>query len=208
VLTVRVEELPKASTRSGPSTGHFDPLSNPPENFELAPQDFDIDAELIPTDLDQSTGFVLMPKDQEAAQRALKKAREIQRNQKTNRLSLLDMETEQSKNAPSIASPAAVGYGPALTMPTLMGMMPDMPNLDQSGDGQKLDTSLISAPGFSPDGRHSGNVRESVALDTSHFDSGQMPTSIANIFQGAEEGRGSVQPQKVKGCMFFFINIV
>lgn len=134
----------------------------------------------------------------------MKKAREIQRNQKTNRLSLLDMETEQSKNAPSIASPAAVGYGPALTMPTLMGMMPDMPNLDQSGDGQKLDTSLISAPGFSPDGRHSGNVRQSVALDTSHFDSGQMPTSIANIFQGAEEGRGSVQPQKVKGCMFFF----
>ena len=134
----------------------------------------------------------------------MKKAREIQRNQKTNRLSLLDMETEQSKNAPSIASPAAVGYGPALTMPTLMGMMPDMPNFDQSGDGQKLDTSLISAPGFSPDGRHSGNVRESVALDTSHFDSGQMPTSIANIFQGAEEGRGSVQPQKVKGCMFVF----
>jgi len=112
------------------------------------------------------------------------------------------METEQSKNAPSIASPAAVGYGPALTMPTLMGMMPDMPNLDQSGDGQKLDTSLISAPGFSPDGRHSGNARESVALDTSHFVSGQMPTSIANIFQGAEEGRGSVQPQRVKGCMF------
>jgi len=58
-------QLPKAGTRSGPSTGHFDPLSNPPENFELAPQDFDIDAELIPTDLDQSTGFVLMPKDQE-----------------------------------------------------------------------------------------------------------------------------------------------
>lgn len=52
---------------SGPNTGHFDPLANPPEDFELAPKDFDIDAELIPTDLDQSTGFVLMPRDQEGA---------------------------------------------------------------------------------------------------------------------------------------------
>ena len=39
------------------------------------------------------------------------------------RLSLLDMEIEQDKVAAQIASPAAWGYGPALAMPTLMGMM-------------------------------------------------------------------------------------
>ena len=58
-------QLTRFGGSSGSNTGHFDPLANPPEDFELAPKDFDIDAELIPTDLDQSTGFVLMPKDQE-----------------------------------------------------------------------------------------------------------------------------------------------
>ena len=138
-----------------------------------------------------------------AAERNSRKAREIERNQKTNRLSLLDMETEQSKNAPSIASPAAFGYGPALTMPTLMGMMPDMPPLDQSGEGPNLDSSLISAPSFSPERAQPGNVRDSVALDMSNFGSGQMPTSIANIFQGGEQEieRGEVMPQQRKQGM-------
>ena len=138
-----------------------------------------------------------------AAERSSRKAREIERNQKTNRLSLLDMEMEQSKNAPSIASPAAFGYGPALTMPTLMGMMPDMPPLDQSGEGPNLDGSLISAPSFSPERTQPGNVRDSVALDMSNFGSGQMPTSIANIFQGGEQeiDRGEVIPQQRKQGM-------
>ena len=138
-----------------------------------------------------------------AAERSSRKAREIERNQKTNRLSLLDMEMEQSKNAPSIASPAAFGYGPALTMPTLMGMMPDMPPLDQSGEGPNLDGSLISAPSFSPERTQPGNVRDSVALDMSNFGSGQMPTSIANIFQGGEQeiDRGEVMPQQRKQGM-------
>ena len=138
-----------------------------------------------------------------AAERNSRKAREIERNQKTNRLSLLDMEMEQSKNAPSIASPAAFGYGPALTMPTLMGMMPDMPPLDQSGEGPNLDSSLISAPSFSPERTQPGNVRDSVALDMSNFGSGQMPTSIANIFQGSEQeiDRGEVMPQQRKQGM-------
>ncbi len=52
-------------TTSGGIRGRYDPLANPPEDFELKPQDFDIDAELIPSDLDQSTGFVLKAKDEE-----------------------------------------------------------------------------------------------------------------------------------------------
>ena len=42
-----------------------DPLSNPPDNFELTPHDFDIDAELIPSDSAHTAhGFVLKRKDE------------------------------------------------------------------------------------------------------------------------------------------------
>ena len=46
------------------------------------------------------------------------------------------METEQDTYAPTIASPAAYGFGPSVAMPTLLGMMPDMPNFDESIDGE------------------------------------------------------------------------
>ena len=115
----------------------------------------------------------------------MKKARaaEVQRNEK-NRLSLLDMETEQSRNAPIMASPAAFGYGPALAMPTLMGMMPQFDG-GEGGPGE-LDVSLISAPSFSQGGR---------TLDLSGY-SGEVPPSIANIFQNVsvEEG-GHAKPR-------------
>lgn len=130
-----------------------------------------------------------------AAQRAIKKAKEIQRSQLTNRFSLLDMETEQSRNAPIIASPAAVGYGPAVAMPTLTSMMPAMPSLEGVGEDE-TDTSLISTPKFSPMGKSPGASfnRDSTALDMSSFSStnGVMPASIANIFQ--QEGEDTTTP--------------
>ena len=43
--------------------GGYDPLSNPPEDFEMNPHEIDLDAELITTDLDTSYGFVLRPKE-------------------------------------------------------------------------------------------------------------------------------------------------
>ena len=39
------------------------PFANPPADFELKPHDFDIDAELIPADPNQSTGFMLRAKE-------------------------------------------------------------------------------------------------------------------------------------------------
>ena len=105
-----------------------------------------------------------------------------------------------------LASPAAVGYGPTMAMPTLMGMMPEMPRME---DGGKPDTSLISAPSFSPDGKlpqfhlHGASVegtpRQSVALDMSNF-SGDVPASIANIFQSPgnkEQSQELMQPPPV-----------
>lgn len=42
----------------------YDSLSNPPEDFEMNPQDIDMDAELIPTDMNASSyGFVLRSRD-------------------------------------------------------------------------------------------------------------------------------------------------
>ena len=52
------------------------------------------------------------------------------------RLSLTDMDTDRVINAPSIASPAAFGFGPSVAMPTLLGMMPDMPNMEEGADGE------------------------------------------------------------------------
>ncbi len=41
-------------------SAHHDPLINPPEDFELSPHDFDIDAEMLHGDLNASSmGFVL-----------------------------------------------------------------------------------------------------------------------------------------------------
>lgn len=85
------------------------------------------------------------------------------------------MEANQDKDAPIMASPAAIGYGPTLAMPTLMGMMPEMPSFTE-GDSSHLDASLSSDLMPEPN---------------------RVPPSIANIFQnaGAEEGRAGVVPQ-------------
>ena len=69
--------------------------------------------------------------------------------QNSRRLSLLDMQMQRSTNAPVIASPAAFGHGPTVAMPTLMGMMPEMPSLDDSneyGDNSLLSVSIGLSP--------------------------------------------------------------
>ena len=45
------------------------------------------------------------------------------------------MDTDQVTNAPTIASPAAYGFGPSVAMPTILGMMPDMPDDEEGADG-------------------------------------------------------------------------
>ena len=67
----------------------------------------------------------------------------------SNRFSLLGMdvpEYDQSGQAPTIAAPAAFGYGPTVAMPTLMGMMPDIKDFEEDTDGgNELDESSTSA---------------------------------------------------------------
>ena len=65
----------------------------------------------------------------------------------SNRLSLLGMEVpnyDHSAHAPMIAAPAAVGYGPTVAMPTLMGMMPEMKDFEEETDDDGLDQSNAS----------------------------------------------------------------
>lgn len=55
------------------------------------------------------------------------------------RLSLTDMDTDRITNAPTIASPAAYGFGPSVAMPTILGMMPDIPGAEEGADGEGED---------------------------------------------------------------------
>ncbi len=86
-----------------------------------------------------------------------------------------------------MASPAAIGYGPTLAMPTLFGMMPEMPSFSE-GESSQLDTSFTSALGLSPEGE----------ADRSSAAGGEMPLSIANLFPDTgpdEQGRPVRMPQ-------------
>ena len=76
-------------------------------------------------------------------------------------------ETDQSAHAPMIAAPAAVGYGPTVAMPTLVGMMPEMKDFEEDetdGNEDGLDLSSagggvrlrVKSPGVSP--RHSEEI--------------------------------------------------
>lgn len=62
----------------------------------------------------------------------------MERNKNLARLSLLDMEIEQDKGGAHIASAVAWGYGPALAMPTLMGMMGEQEEADAGLDGGQV----------------------------------------------------------------------
>ena len=72
-----------------------------------------------------------------AAERA-KRAEEVARNKNTARLSLLDMEIQQDKGGAHMASSVAWGYGPAIAMPTLVGMMGGTEESDMGPDGQQV----------------------------------------------------------------------
>ncbi len=55
------------------------------------------------------------------------------------------MDTERDVQAPTIASPAAFGFGPSLAMPTLLRMMTDIGNLDEEED-DSVDGEIESTP--------------------------------------------------------------
>ncbi|CAI8031578.1 Harmonin [Geodia barretti] len=164
MLTVRVEE----SFHRGQLHHQF---ANPPADFELKPNDFDVDAELLLSgggdSLNQSgTGFVLRARENPHAAERAKRAEEVARNKNTARLSLLDMEIQQDKGGAHMASSVAWGYGPAIAMPTLVGMMGGTEESDMGPDGQQ--ESNLLWPANDPDNRRST----------------VMPPSLSNVFQG------------------------
>ncbi|XP_064400082.1 harmonin-like isoform X2 [Halichondria panicea] len=171
MLTIRNKD----PTRSA----HHDPLAEPPEDFELSPHDFDVDAEMLQADLNASTmGFVLKQRA-EGAPQLLRGNNQLQgqlAGHQPNRLSILGMEAGQSTVAPMISSPAAEGWGPTTAMPTLMGMMPGMPSLDESDFDQRL---------LAMSGNREFDPRESISFPDMSYLSNEaavIPPSFANVF--------------------------
>lgn len=96
---------------------------------EFGPNDFDIDVETLSPkgrrkQYSEETGFVLQSRQPPSQQKGPSPARKISN---TTRFSIIDSEVEQSRDPPTMAFPAAFGYGPALAMPTILGMAQRMP---------------------------------------------------------------------------------
>lgn len=94
---------------------------------------------------------------------------------------------------PGMASPAADGYGFALSLPTLMSMFPAGGHTDPDGEeGDASFSGLLTSPERPGDevvGRE-GSPRSSMAMDMSHF-GGEMPPTLANLFSKTGEGNQS-----------------
>jgi len=186
MLTVKVKDDRQRSGAGGLGGGHYDPLAHPPDNFELLPHDFDIDAEITSdVQLDYHSAFTLKPREGEQPREA---KQSTTADKSANRLSVLDMEAAPSKGAPMIASPAALGYGPTLALPTLTQMVKT--TTTNSGDGddtvkehdestgsvQDQDMSLLNVSGRILDA--SITARHSVDFTAM----GDVPTSLAHLF--------------------------
>ena len=196
MLTVKVKDDRKRSGASGlGGGGHYDPLAHPPDNFELLPHDFDIDAEITPdVQLDYHSAFMLKPREGEQPRVAKQSTPE---NKTTNRFLVLDMDAEPSKGAPMIASPAALGYGPTLALPTLSQMAKAFPTNssdatkehdESTGSIQDQDMSLLNVSGKILDA--SITARHSVDFTTI----GDVPASLAHLFN-QQKSLGNEAPQ-------------
>lgn len=178
MLTVKVKDDRKRSGAGG--GGHYDPLANPPDNFELLPHDFDIDAEMTSdVQLDYHSAFMLKPREGEHPQ----ETKQSTTATSTNRLSVLDMDAAPFKGAPMIASPAALGYGPTLALPTLTQMArpptassDDDTTKEHNESTQDQDMSLLNVSGKILDA--SITARHSVDFTTI----GDVPASLAHLF--------------------------
>ena len=178
MLTVKVKDDRKRSGAGGLTGGHYDPLANPPDNFELLPHDFDIDAEMTAdVQLDYHSAFMLKPREGERPREAKQPT-----TTSTNRMSVLDIDAAPSKGAPMIASPAALGYGPTLALPTLTQMAStptgndDDATKEHDDSTQDHDMSLLNVSGKILDA--SITARHSVDFTTI----GDVPASLAHLF--------------------------
>ena len=107
------------------------------------------------------------------------------------------MDTEWNKNAPIIASPAAIGFGPSVAMPALLGMMPEFTDLDDEMDEEGKedrdeDDMMRYLEGLSPQvGTYS--QREDFFFNRQYFS--QMP--------GANEKHTRQNATQFFSCFFF-----
>lgn len=128
---------------AGVHGGHYHPMEDDACNFNFGPQDFDIDAEILSPDAEEDATFLLQPRENQSDARQRQKMGVPPSPSKESRLSMLNMDTHQSKALPKLASPAAEGWGPTMALPTLLGMGQAMQH-DQDETADLLDTSVFS----------------------------------------------------------------
>ena len=150
-------------------------------DFEIGPHDFDIDAETLRHGRDEETGFVLRTRaDPPKTRNTFKKT------------PVIDAEVKQSQLPPTLASPAAFGHGPALAMPTILGMpLQGNSNLmEESTDFGNFHPSLMGEP-TSP-------KRSSIEIEP--LSPVSPPTPIPLIGRATVEGRedGRQSPKVVR----------
>ena len=125
--------------RQARASSNYNPTED--RDFDFGPQDFDVDAEILSPDAEEDTTFMLRPKE---AQKAKKKKTGIQPSpSRDGNLLMLNMDAQQSKALPKLALPAAVGWGPTVAMPTLLGIGQDRAE-DQTVATEDLDASVFS----------------------------------------------------------------
>jgi C-terminal processing protease CtpA/Prc len=204
MLTLKVDPTqatPNRTSLGGSSImGMF---TDPPDTFELKPNEFDIDSEITPdVQLHYKEAFLLKAREGEEEGEESPKTKESKPDPKYDRLSVLEMEADPTKGIPSIAFSSSFGFGPTFALPTLQsfpqeeqdgdvpkpqGTVPNasetVPQLQSSQGSAGLDASLISVPGFtSPDREHSdqgSTVRQSTAIDMGNFT--KIPPSVAEV---------------------------
>ena len=199
-------------SRLGSHGNHHNPTEDDDYNFNFGPQDFDVDAEILSPDAEEDTTFVLRPKDAQLAGKK-KQAGGIKSSaSRDGRLMMLNMDTQQSKELPRLASPAAEGWGPTVAMPTLVGMGQTLDqSMEESGD---LDSSVFSMRALSIIEGMQGwdpsilpTTPTSPSSPTSPSAEGkEMPASIAKIFPklpratvaGTEEQQRQQEQQKTQ----------
>ena len=194
MLTLKADFSSTTHTRnSGGGSSIMGMFTDPPDTFELMPNEFDIDAEITPdVQLHYKEAFLLKAREDEGEH--VQKETVVKHDPKYDRLSVLEMQADPTKGVPTLAVSSSFGFGPTFALPTLQSFPQEncegtVPITDGTVPPQtsNLDTSLISFPGFtSPERNSQENPSSDPPLgDSETTDTGnplEMPPSIAGVF--------------------------
>ncbi len=167
-------------------------------DFEYTSHEHDTDAQVL-SNVQYLSNETFVLREREEQPKKNTKKNQMKKKMSTdsgNRISVFDTEVQQSHTAPTIASPAAFGYGPTLAMPTLLGMGQQMARVE-SVDFSDVNFPLTNSSGLMEDNRQSRPLsdRQSRPLSDS------QPISVSPvpiIGQATVDGNKATQKKGVK----------